>query len=65
MTADLPTTLPGDMLRKAVKEYTEIRNKKPESTHAERINEVAIKFDLSPMQSDFLNRQLRTASEKI
>lgn len=59
MSSDLPTSLPGDMLRKAVQEYCELKTKRPHSSHAERLEAVAVKYDLSPLQCDFLHRHLR------
>lgn len=60
MAPDLPTSLPGDKLRKAVQRYAELKQQSPESSHFELLELVAREFDLSPLESDFLNRNLRS-----
>lgn len=62
MSNTLPVSIPGDMLRKAIAEYSELLNSQPEMSHQERLNRVSVKFDLSPLQSDFLNKQLKNSS---
>ncbi len=64
MSNKLPLSIPGDMLRKAIAEYTELLNNQPEMTHQQRLHKVCLKFDLSPLQSDFLNKQLKNSSTK-
>ncbi len=59
MSLQRPTHLPGDTLRKAVQEYCALKEKNPETTHNQRLNSVAVQFDLSPLQCDFLSRHLR------
>lgn len=53
-----PTSIPGDKLRKAVQEYLDLKETRPDSSHSERIDLVSKKFDLSPLESDYLTRQL-------
>ncbi len=59
MTSQLPTTLPGDTLRKAIQEYSEVQQKQPDTPHEKLLQLVALKFDLSPLQCEFLNKQLK------
>lgn len=61
MSPKLPTTLPGETLRKAVEEYCELKKNDPEGTHRDHLEAVAVKFDLSPMQCEFLDRQLKNS----
>ena len=58
MSTQMPTELPGDKLRKAVSEFSELV-KKGEKTRGEILDIVARKYDLSPLESDFLLRQLK------
>lgn len=58
MTTRQPTELPGDKLRKAIDEYSQLRLKFPDLSVNTAINKVAQKFDLSPLECEFLHRQL-------
>lgn len=58
MTTKHPTELPGDKLRKAIDAFTELRATAPELSLNTTINKVAQKFDLSPLECEFLRRQL-------
>ncbi len=60
MSTRLPTDLPGDKIRKAIDEFCDILKSNTELSKAEIINSVSKKFDLSPLESDFLRRQLMT-----
>ncbi len=53
-----PTTLPGDKLRRAIDEYSELRKKNLTESKTELIAIVSQKFDLSPLENEFLIRQL-------
>lgn len=47
-------------LRKAVKWISEIKKyEKPDATHQELVGQAALKFDLSPTDTEFLYRFLR------
>lgn len=59
MSSNLPTVIAGDTLRKAVQKYGELKKQRPEAHHSELLQSVSVEFDLSPLQSDFLERQLR------
>lgn len=60
MAYGLPTQIPGEKLRKAIDEFSELRNKYPAATREELIDMVAQKFDLSPLETDFLLRHLNS-----
>ncbi len=64
MSNKLPTSIPGDTLRKAIAEYAELLNSHPEMGHQERLHRVCLKFDLSPLQSEFLHKQLQNSSTR-
>lgn len=59
MPTQLPTTLPGDTLRKAIQEYSEMQQRDPKTPHKSLLEIVAVKFDLSPLQCEFLDKQLK------
>ncbi|MCF8110629.1 MAG: hypothetical protein K9J85_03985 [Desulfobacteraceae bacterium] len=47
-------------LRKAVKWISEIKKyEKPDATHRELVEQAALRFDLSPVDTEFLYRFLR------
>lgn len=47
-------------LRKAVKWISEVKKyEKPDAPHQELVNQAALKFDLSPADTEFLYRFLR------
>jgi hypothetical protein len=47
-------------LRKAVKWISEIKKyERPDAAHSELVSEAAVKFDLSPVDTEFLYRFLR------
>ncbi len=58
MPSELPIHLAGESLRKAVQKYYALKEKDPQTSHNQRINKVAVQFDLSPLQCDFLSRHL-------
>jgi hypothetical protein len=60
MPSQLPTSLPGDTLRKAIQEYCDLMKKDPDSSHKKRLQSVSVKFDLSPLQCEFLDKQLKS-----
>lgn len=53
-----PTSLTGDKLRKAVDEYSELQKNYSSSPKSELIAKVSKKYDLSPLEHEFLLRQL-------
>ncbi len=55
MTSTLPTQQAGDKMKKAIKLFSELLSKKPDASRSTLLNEVEIKFDLSPRECEFLN----------
>jgi len=47
---------PGDKLQKAIKEFSELLQEKPEKTRRQLLHEVELQYDLSPKDCEFLNR---------
>lgn len=47
---------PGDKMKKAIKDFSEQLVRKPEKKRRQLLQEVAIKFDLSPSECAFLER---------
>ncbi|KGO34407.1 MAG: hypothetical protein WBN83_16510 [Desulfoprunum sp.] len=57
MTA-LPTQLPGERVKKALVAYCEMKEKYPERDHRSLLQQVETRFDLTPLECEFLNRQI-------
>ncbi len=55
MTSTLPTQQSGDKMKKALELFSELLKKKPDVSRGTLLNEVEIKFDLSPRECEFLN----------
>jgi len=47
---------PGDKLQKAVKEFSDLLLEKPEKERRHLLQEIELKYDLSPKDCEFLNR---------
>jgi len=52
------TELPGEKMRRAIDEFCELRRQYPEKSTKELLDRVSHKFDLSPLECEFLQRQL-------
>jgi hypothetical protein len=50
-----PTQKPGDKLKKALKAFCELLEQHPEKSRLTLLQEVEIKFDLTPKECEFLN----------
>jgi len=50
---------PGDKLQKAIKEFSELLTEKPDVQRSKLLEKVVIKYDLSPKDSDFLERHFK------
>ena len=50
---------PGDKMKKAIQQFSEWIEEKPEKTRQQLLQDAAIKFDLSPLECDFLARHFR------
>jgi len=57
MTANSP--IGGDKLKRAVRHFSELIELHPEESRLKILEKVQLKFDLSPADCEFLNRQLR------
>ena len=49
----------GDKIKKAIKEFSELLAKKPGKNRRKLLQEVAMKFDLSPNECAFLERHFQ------
>jgi hypothetical protein len=58
MTKQHVTELPGDKMRKAIDAFCELKQQLPEKTTRDLLDTVTRKFDLSPLECDFLRRHL-------
>ena len=58
MSNHSPTELAGEKLRKAVAEFSELTLSHPDKKRQEILEMVNRKYDLSPLEADFLLRQL-------
>lgn len=56
MSTSQPTQLPGDKLKKAITCLAELLQTKPDTPRKTLLQEVEIKFDLSPLECEFLNK---------
>ena len=50
----------GEMIRKAVKWISEPRETAPSKTHQQLIEAAALRFNLSPMEVEYLNNFFKT-----
>lgn len=56
--AALPTQLRGERVKKAIEAYCELKEKSPEIERRIILQRIELKFDLTPLECEFLNRQL-------
>jgi len=50
---------PGDKIQKAIREFSELLEKNPDSERWKLIEKVVKMFDLSPKECDFLERHFK------
>lgn len=50
---------PGDKLQKAIKDYSEQLEENAEKERQKILQEIVLKYDLSPKDCEFLNRFLK------
>lgn len=50
---------PGEKMKKAIQELSELLTNKPEKSRSQLLQQVAIKFDLSPNECAFLERHFK------
>ena len=53
-----PTQLPGERVKKALEAYCEMRADNPGADLRGLLQQVELKFDLTPLECEFLHRQL-------
>ncbi len=53
-----PTQLPGERVKKALQAYCELHAENPGQDRNHLLQKVELQFDLSPLECDFLQRQL-------
>ena len=56
MAADSSSPIAQDRLKNAVKLLSELTETFPEKTRKELLREVELKYDLSPLECEFLNK---------
>jgi hypothetical protein len=61
--AALPTQLPGERVKKALQAFCELKEHSQEKDRRKLLQQVEIKFDLTPLECEFLHRQLLENSE--
>lgn len=55
MSLQHPTQLPGDKLKNAITAFSELVQQHPDKKRNTLLNQVEIKFDLSPRECQFLH----------
>lgn len=63
MAAATPTQLPGDRVKKAIKAFSELRTDNPDKDRRTLLEKVERQFDLTPLECEFLHRQLLEESD--
>jgi hypothetical protein len=53
-----PTQLPSERVKKAIEAYCEMKEDNPGADLRSLLQRVEIKFDLTPLECEFLHRQL-------
>lgn len=56
--SSLPTQQKGEKVKKAIAHFSELVELHPDKSRKALLNEVEIKFDLSPLECEFLNKHL-------
>lgn len=56
MSKQHPTQLPGDKLKKAITQFSELLEQHPQKSRQTILREVEMKLDLSPLECEFLHR---------
>ena len=59
MTPQQPTKSTGDKKKQALEELSELLEKYPEKSRQALLQQVEIKFDLTPKECEFLNRNFQ------
>ncbi len=64
MTSQQPTKSAGDKKKQALVELCELLEKHPERSRQSLLQQVEIKFDLTPKECEFLNRNFQEQKEE-
>ena len=56
MASRLPTQVPGDKIKKAIIHFSELLESKPDESREALLQKVETKFDLSPIECQFLHK---------
>ena len=56
MPSSLPTQLKGDKMKNAISRFSELLELHPQKSRKAILDEVVIKFDLSPLECEFLHK---------
>ncbi len=56
MSPSLPTQPKGDKIKKAIARFSELVELHPDKSRKALLNEVEVKFDLSPLECEFLHK---------
>ncbi len=59
----LPTSRPGDKLKRALAEFSEIMQANPDKTRTAVLNEMITKYDLSPKEGQFLRENFKAKEQ--
>ncbi len=60
----LPTTVPGDKVKKALALVSEKLAENPDADRRKLLNDAIIRYDLTPKESEFLSRNFSGDKEK-
>ena len=56
MSSSLPTQLKGEKIKNAISRFSELLESHPQKSRKAILDEVVIKFDLSPLECEFLHK---------
>lgn len=59
MSTQRPTQCPGDKKKQALAELGELLKKFPEKSRKELLEQVELKYDLTPKECEFLNKNFQ------
>ncbi|MEN8200477.1 MAG: hypothetical protein ABFR63_10450 [Thermodesulfobacteriota bacterium] len=59
MTSQQPTQKTGDKTKQALAELAELTEKNPDKSRQSLLQQVEIKYDLTPKECEFLNRNFQ------
>ena len=56
MSASHPTQVKGDKIKNAISRFSELLERHPDKSRKTILDEVVIKYDLSPLECEFLHK---------